>query len=320
MATGRRSRSRSNLMQTLEIDNPSNWTVGVLKQKLADISIVLNVQLSHSALKRIYLDNVGSNVNNVYVASSGSIASNPVPMSVDSSSGNDVGTHTNASLQIPNAIQTSQITSLHPDLARPSVSSTPLPTSTSLPGITTMAADSQAQSQNVLLTTLQLCQQAISSSLNSTMSKTTEDRSFNLSTAMSNSGAGTPSSQIAAVDLVSPEIRADIVADGQISSVGSRGRQKQHSMPTFDGNDLDSVVNNLWNYSISSKTQAQYKVGLDTYVKFSLLRGFHVQTDNSLPPISEQTLVYFVAYCDDHLHLSYSTIKLYLTGIRFFFI
>lgn len=43
-----------------ESDNPSNWTVTVLKKKLADMGIVINAQLSHSVLKRIYLDNVNN--------------------------------------------------------------------------------------------------------------------------------------------------------------------------------------------------------------------------------------------------------------------
>ncbi|XP_061190938.1 uncharacterized protein LOC133199067 [Saccostrea echinata] len=141
-----------------------------------------------------------------------------------------------------------------------------LPTSTVLPATTTMAAECQAQ--NVLLSTLQLCQQAISS-LRNTMNKTTEAKQLNLSTAMSTSEAGTPSSQISAVDLVSSEIRADIVADGQISSVGSRCRQHQHSLPTIEGSNLDSVVSSLWDQSISSKTRALYQVRLDTYVKIN---------------------------------------------------
>lgn len=45
-----------------ESDNPSNWTVTVLKKKLADMGIVINAQLSHSVLKRIYLDNVNNGV------------------------------------------------------------------------------------------------------------------------------------------------------------------------------------------------------------------------------------------------------------------
>lgn len=43
-----------------ESGNPSNWTETVLKKKLADMGIVINAQLPHSVLKRIYLDNVNN--------------------------------------------------------------------------------------------------------------------------------------------------------------------------------------------------------------------------------------------------------------------
>ncbi|KAL5004611.1 hypothetical protein ScPMuIL_018067, partial [Solemya velum] len=36
-----------------------------------------------------------------------------------------------------------------------------------------------------------------------------------------------------------------------------------------------------------------------------------------LPPISEDILIYFVAHCFQILHIQYSTIKLYLCGLRF---
>jgi hypothetical protein len=41
---------------------------------------------------------------------------------------------------------------------------------------------------------------------------------------------------------------------------------------------------------------------------------------HDLPPISEQLLIYFVAHCDENLHLAYTTIKLYLSGIRYFYL
>lgn len=50
------------------------------------------------------------------------------------------------------------------------------------------------------------------------------------------------------------------------------------------------------------------------------LRGIHKHSNDCVPPISEQMLMYFVAHCDENLHLSYSTIKLYLSGIRFFYL
>lgn len=82
---------------------------------------------------------------------------------------------------------------------------------------------------------------------------------------------------------------------------------------------MDSIVNNLWDHSISVRTRTQYKVGLDCYVKFALLRGVS-NNASDLPPISERLLIYFVAFCDEHLKLAYTTIKLYLSGIRYFYL
>ena len=47
-----------------------------------------------------------------------------------------------------------------------------------------------------------------------------------------------------------------------------------------------------------------------------LLNNVHLHA-GYLPPISEEILIYFVAYCFRHLNLQYSTIKLYVCGIRY---
>ena len=39
-----------------------------------------------------------------------------------------------------------------------------------------------------------------------------------------------------------------------------------------------------------------------------------------MPPVNENLLMQYVAYCFNNLHLSHSTIKLYLTGIKFKYI
>lgn len=49
-----------------------------------------------------------------------------------------------------------------------------------------------------------------------------------------------------------------------------------------------------------------------------LLRGIHKHSNDCVSSISEQMLMYFVAHCDKNLHLSYSTIKLYLSGTHLF--
>ena len=58
---------------------------------------------------------------------------------------------------------------------------------------------------------------------------------------------------------------------------------------------------------------------MTTYKKFLLYKN--IQCVNvSNPVISEDIIVYFIAYCFSVLKLKYSTIKLYLCGIRHFYV
>ena len=70
--------------------------------------------------------------------------------------------------------------------------------------------------------------------------------------------------------------------------------------------------------SISNNTQTAYNTGLDLYIKFLLLLGETWSTSN-LPPVSEKLLMRFATYCHEHKQLRYSTIKLYLCGVRFYY-
>lgn len=63
---------------------------------------------------------------------------------------------------------------------------------------------------NVPVSTLKLCQQALTT-LGQSVNKT-DVKQFNLSTAMFSPGAWIPASQLSEMDLVSPDIRADIIA------------------------------------------------------------------------------------------------------------
>ena len=82
---------------------------------------------------------------------------------------------------------------------------------------------------------------------------------------------------------------------------------------------MDSTVDSLWNYAITDSTQTLYKAGYDLYKKFLLLHG-NVWKSNEMPPVSENLLMRFVAFCDEHKHLKYNTVKLYLCGIRFYYL
>ncbi|CAG2220834.1 unnamed protein product [Mytilus edulis] len=76
---------------------------------------------------------------------------------------------------------------------------------------------------------------------------------------------------------------------------------------------LNQVVNELWNSATANTTRTVYDTGFRKFETFMLLNGFQF---SSLPPISEDILIYFIAHCFKILSLQYSTIKLYLCGIR----
>ena len=80
--------------------------------------------------------------------------------------------------------------------------------------------------------------------------------------------------------------------------------------------ELNQTVGNIWKHAIANKTREYYNVGYKHFERFMLLNNVHLHA-GYLPPISEEILIYFVAYCFRHLNLQYSTIKLYLCGIRY---
>ena len=79
---------------------------------------------------------------------------------------------------------------------------------------------------------------------------------------------------------------------------------------------MKKTVEHLWTHAVATRTRNSYDVGFTHFERFMLLNGVHVHA-NDLPPISEDILIYFVAYCFNTLKLKYSTIKLYLCGIRY---
>lgn len=90
--------------------------------------------------------------------------------------------------------------------------------------------------------------------------------------------------------------------------------------PASCSNDeLSKEVDCLWDEALSRRTLATYQSGLNCFLTFALMRGFQFPV-NSLPQVSEDVLLLFVAYCQKVLCLKYDTIKLYLSGIRFHYI
>ncbi|VDI03028.1 Hypothetical predicted protein [Mytilus galloprovincialis] len=107
--------------------------------------------------------------------------------------------------------------------------------------------------------------------------------------------------------------------DEQISSVSTRGRESSNSLSNPGRDYLDIAVENLQTFAVADSTKALYNVGYEHYLKFLQLQGSTWSTFQ-LPPVSENLLMRFIAYCESNKHLRYSTIKSYLCGIRFFYL
>jgi len=89
---------------------------------------------------------------------------------------------------------------------------------------------------------------------------------------------------------------------------------------TFRTDDvLNSSVDKLWNAAISDTTKCTYKSALQCFLTFMTRYGVHFSA-STLPQINEDTLIYFVTHCQTALKLKLSTIKLYITGIRYHYL
>ena len=89
-------------------------------------------------------------------------------------------------------------------------------------------------------------------------------------------------------------------------------------MRTISGSNLSlsSVVDFLWTKAVTDGTRQTYSQGMKCFRTFLALNNLSV--DGSVPKVSEDLLIMFVAHCYSVLHLRYSTIQLYLSGIRYF--
>ena len=106
-----------------------------------------------------------------------------------------------------------------------------------------------------------------------------------------------------------------------VSSVGSRGRQGPSDLTgattvNLGLNDLNLTVSSLWNSALSSRTLSAHETGLQSFKTFLIMINL-VSTMESLPVVSEDIVMLYIAHCYKTLKLSYTTIQLYLCGIRF---
>ena len=80
--------------------------------------------------------------------------------------------------------------------------------------------------------------------------------------------------------------------------------------------DLNLTISSLWNYALSSRTVTAYETGVQSFKHFLMMNNLIFSMDY-LPVVSEDILMLYVAHCYRTLKLKYTTIKLYLCGVRF---
>ncbi|XP_062607287.1 uncharacterized protein LOC134269078 [Saccostrea cucullata] len=195
--------------------------------------------------------------------------------------------------------------------------------------------------ENALVNMLQLCQQTLlqvtqksepssnfclqsamavcQTQVNAFPSMSYSVRTSSDTSQMSRPSFGVPASSISDIYIISPEVRQQIVADQEILTTGAGCRGTANTMSTTIPDSLDCAIENLWNHALSRSTLMAYEAGMDSYTKFLLLHGT-TWDDGSLASVIERLLMRFAAFCDEHKQIKHSTIKLYLCGIRFFYL
>ena len=79
---------------------------------------------------------------------------------------------------------------------------------------------------------------------------------------------------------------------------------------------LKEDVSELWNKAVGDRTMSVYSTGVKSFTKFLLLNNF-INSSQTLPEVSEDIFLLYIAYCYKTLCIKHSTIRLYLSGIRF---
>ncbi|CAC5408356.1 unnamed protein product [Mytilus coruscus] len=250
MATRRKSANRVPT-ETLNDQNPSNWTASQLKAALSKIGIKITGHLSNSSLRRLYLDNQTNENSSAGIDSSeisterNSVSDGSYSLNVSAATGFDSIDMHNSDSDVNPRLNIHSLPTVQLEITTPSTSSAhatiQLPPTTSSALATTQNVNNQNVNnmENFLINTIQLCQQSMQH-----MNKQGDQIQprFTLSTAFRNgsnspgfvspftstipvysANSSTPgkfgysASSFSAVDMVSPELRNDIIAGKDVN-------------------------------------------------------------------------------------------------------
>ena len=102
----------------------------------------------------------------------------------------------------------------------------------------------------------------------------------------------------------------------QIKPVGAARHKDTPLSTTLRGNvQLNSAIQGFLTPALSQSTQASYSCGIRAFSTFALSND--LPCVGGLPvTLNEELFIYFATHCSINLGLAYTTIKLYLCGIR----
>ncbi|XP_061196397.1 uncharacterized protein LOC133204666 [Saccostrea echinata] len=343
-----RSRSRVRRAATVDVDDPNNWTIDKLKNELKLCGIDIYHSIPHKILVKLWLDNkgkkeIGTDGETVYIDSA-----QKRPSAVRNEDENIAQCTSNITERIDELSASAFAeTSVPHGGAFPytnvNAHAPTEPASIKVP-------ERNVNSENsVLMATAFALQETVKLIQQTHKDKEEEDYSLrkfyenrssaqfaagspdkvaatqlhpNLfkSTMKETSASGVPSADLQHVMAVSPTIRKEIISVSAISQSSSKCRHESNQVspvtPSFMG--LQTVVSELWDRATGDKTRRQYQIGFQSFLRFVSL--MNLNSSNGLPIVSEKVFIQYVSYCYSELQLSYSTIKLYLSGIRYMYL
>ncbi|XP_069124120.1 uncharacterized protein [Argopecten irradians] len=310
----------------------SYMTNAELKTALKEVGIIISGNLSHKDLQKIYDDNINARRNrttttdNANDTTTSARHDNESRTESESESGNreNVGSTEQLSTTRRNVI------ALEPDFSfgglvnsndspfleqgqrcAPANRDNPI---AQAPTSTTVSGNMEA----MLVNTIKLCQQSMETMKQLATSATLQPsvhKEFTLQSAYE-AQTSTQSSSMA-TNLQTP--CTGPLSDSQIQETSTICGSSPNPLPSPGTDSLDQKLDNLWQYAVSDRTRYQYDVGVSAYFRFLRLNGSS-WSPGSMPPVNEQLLLRFCTYSSECLLLSHSTIKLYLCGIRFYYV
>ena len=284
---------------------PVNWTVSKLRNEIATLGLNLTSKaIPKSALLQIYeqLSKKGGDSesdhnldNNIPVT-----VDNNIPVTVENTENTTVDTST---LSIPGIAQNSSVSAMQ-DMQN------------GLKGIMS-AMQGQIATLPATVNSFQSNQVGNNSTVTNPLDKFYSGSQ--VSSQYTTSQHGIPADNLPHIDVVSDSMRRNIT--GEVSGACSRSGQGTPDLSTTRASDLDltdlnRTISALWSHALSSRTLTAYETGVQSFKHFLMMNNLIFSMD-SLPTVSEDILMLFIAHCYRTLKIKYTTIKLYLCGIRF---